>query len=80
MTVPKKNYLTDCLERGAQIDILVKNLLPNMSIPVFALKELPFGEAFKTEGRDVHCLWGAVKDEFDEAGPRSGGGLEAGAA
>src|SRR3989304_4455001 len=58
----------------------VFRLFPDVAVCVFAVEELSFGEASKAEGGDVHGFGRAVEDEFGEAGARSGGGLEAGAA
>ena len=55
-------------------------LLPDMSISIFSLKQLSFGEALEAEGGDIDGFGGAVQDELDQAGARGGGGLEAGAA
>ena len=55
-------------------------LFPEASVAVFAFEQLSLGEAFEAEGGDVHGFGHAVEDEFDEAGTRGGGGLEARAA
>ena len=60
--------------------VLDQYLFPNMSIAVFAFEQLPCGEAFKAEGRDVHGFGRAVENEFDQANARDRGSLEACAA
>lgn len=42
-------------------------LFPDVSVAVFAFEQLPFGEAFKAEGRDVHGVGCAIEDEFGHA-------------
>ena len=51
-----------------------------MSVSIFAFDQFSFGEAFEAERGDVYGFGCAVEDEFDEAGTRGGGGLEARAA
>lgn len=51
-----------------------------MTIPILTFDEFSFGEALEAEGRDVNGFGRAVEDEFDEAGARGRGGLEARAA
>lgn len=51
-----------------------------MTVPVLPFEQFTFGEALKTEGRDIYSAGRAVEDELDEAGACRGGGLEAGAA
>ena len=44
------------------VSVSAKNLFPNISIPIFAFEQLPFGEAFEAEGCDIHGFGFAIED------------------